>query len=244
MPILVATDIAKRYGPVTALAEAGLEVESGEIHGLIGPNGSGKSTLMHVIAGRTLPDSGRVELAGREITRERPAERAREGLSIKFQLARVYREQTVAENLLLALQVRTSLVSLVFSRSRRRLEPEIDATLEDFGLSRVRDRFAGELSHGEQQWLEIAMTMATAPKVLLLDEPTGGLSPQERTRTGELIRAAAGRCAVVIVEHDLDFIRGLCDRITVLHQGRRVATGTPAEIERDPRVGEVYLTRV
>ena len=120
----------------------------------------------------------------------------------------------------------------------------MDTLLADFGLEAESDRLAGELSHGEQQWLEIAMAIATAPEVLLLDEPTGGMGRQERARTGELIRAAAERCAVVIVEHDLDFIRGLCDRITVLHQGRRVATGTPAEIERDPQVAEVYLTRV
>jgi ABC-type uncharacterized transport system ATPase subunit len=244
MPILAATDIAKRYGTVTALEDAGIEVEPGEIHGLIGPNGSGKSTLMHVIAGRTLPDAGTVTLDGQPITTDRPSERARKGLSIKFQLARVYRAQTVAENLLLALQVGTGLPGLVLSRSRGRLQPQVETLLADFGLAAVRDRPAGELSHGEQQWLEIAMAMASVPKVLLLDEPTGGMSPQERTRTGELIRAAAARSAVVIVEHDLDFIRVLCDRITVLHQGRRVATGTPAEIERDPRVAEVYLTRV
>jgi ABC-type uncharacterized transport system ATPase subunit len=244
VPILTVTSIAKRYGPVTALEDAGLAVEPGEIHGLIGPNGSGKSTLIHVVAGRTPPDSGTVVLDGADITADRPSVRARKGLSIKFQLARVYREQTVEENLLLALQVGTSLPGLVLSRSRARLEPEVARALGDFGLEAVRARPAGELSHGEQQWLEIAMAMSTGPKVLLLDEPTGGMSREERARTGELIRGAAERCAVVIVEHDLDFIRGLCDRITVLHQGRRIASGTPAEIERDAQVAEVYLTRV
>jgi branched-chain amino acid transport system ATP-binding protein len=244
VPILKAAEIEKRYGPVTALEEAEIAVEAGEIHGLIGPNGSGKSTLLHVIAGRTLPDRGSVALDGADITRDKPSVRARKGLSIKFQLARVYREQTVEENLLLALQVRTSLAGLLLSRSRARLAPRVSQLLEDFGLDQVRDRPAGELSHGEQQWLEIAMAIATEPKVLLLDEPTGGMSTQERARTGKLIRAAAERCAVVIVEHDLDFIRGLCDRITVLHQGRRIATGTPPEIEHDKQVAEVYLTRV
>jgi branched-chain amino acid transport system ATP-binding protein len=244
VPILSATSIEKRFGPVIALEDAGLDVERGEIHGLIGPNGSGKSTLLHVIAGRTLPDGGTVALDGGDITRDRPSVRARKGLSIKFQLARVYREQTVEENLLLALQVGTSLPGLVLSRSRTRLAPQVAQGLEDFGLADVRARPAGELSHGEQQWLEIAMAIATGPNVLLLDEPTGGMSAQERARTGELIRAAAERCAVVIVEHDLDFIRGLCDRITVLHQGRRIATGSPAEIEQDKQVAEVYLTRV
>jgi ABC-type branched-subunit amino acid transport system ATPase component len=244
MAILEARDVRKRYGTVTALDHAELHVEPGEIHGLIGPNGSGKSTLLHVIAGRTNADAGTVTLDGRTITRDRPNARARNGLSIKFQLARVYREQTVADNILLAAQVHGSLATLVLSRSRRRLAGQVAQALDDFGLTGVRDRLAGELSHGEQQWLEIAMAMATGPKVLLLDEPTGGMSPRERARTGELIQAAAQRCAVVMVEHDLDFIRGLCDRITVLHQGANVATGTPAEIERDARVAEVYLTRV
>jgi ABC-type branched-subunit amino acid transport system ATPase component len=242
--ILEARDVRKRYGTVTALDHAALHVRPQEIHGLIGPNGSGKSTLLHVIAGRTNADAGTVVLDGRTITRDRPSARARSGLSIKFQLARVYREQTVANNILLAAQVHASLATLVLSRSRRQLAGQVAQALDDFGLTGVRDRLAGELSHGEQQWLEIAMAMATGPKVLLLDEPTGGMSPRERARTGELIQAAAQRCAVVMVEHDLDFIRGLCDRITVLHQGANIATGTPAEIERDARVGEVYLTRV
>lgn len=244
MILLEARGIVKRFGPLAALDGAGLAVEAGEIHGLIGPNGSGKSTLLHVIAGRTLPDAGSVVLDGQTITHDRPSDRARRGLSIKFQLARVYRGQTVEENLLLATQSRTSLPGLMFSRSRKRLAPEVTRVLADFGLDSVRRRLAAELSHGEQQWLEIAMAMATNPKVLLLDEPTGGMSPTERAHTGELIREAARRCAVVMVEHDLDFIRGLCDRITVLHQGRCVATGAPAEIEHDERVADVYLTRV
>ena len=244
MSILTATSVQKRFGVVTALVDAGIDVRPHEIHGLIGPNGSGKSTLLHVIAGRTMPDSGTVKLDGHDITCDRPAQRARKGLSIKFQLARVYREQTVEENLLLALQATTALPALMLSRSRGRLKPQLEWVIDSFGLTDVRQRLAGELSHGQQQWLEIAMAMATGPKVLLLDEPTGGMSRQERVRTGELIRAAAERCAVVIVEHDLDFMRDLCHRITVLHQGSRVATGTPGEIERDPRVAEVYLTRV
>lgn len=241
--MLRATGIGKRFGTVTALDGAGIELEPSEIHGLIGPNGSGKTTLLHVIAGREPPDAGEVVLDGRDITRDRPATRAREGLSIKFQLPRIYRDQTVEENLLLALQSRTGLLGLALSRSRGRLAPAVQDRLRDADLVDARGRPAGELSHGEQQWLEIAMAMATAPKVLLLDEPTGGMTAEERSRTGRLIRRAAERCGVVIVEHDLDFIRGLCDRITVLHQGRRVATGTPAEIEAHPDVAEVYLTR-
>jgi branched-chain amino acid transport system ATP-binding protein len=244
LSILTATDIRKRFGLVTALEDVSLEVAGHEIHGLIGPNGSGKSTLLHVIAGKTLPDAGVVRLGGRDITTDPASKRARQGLSIKFQLAQVYRDLTVSENLTLALQVREGLASLMLSRSRRRLRPQLEELLESVGLTDAGDRPAEELSHGQQQWLEIAMAMATDPKVLLLDEPTAGMSRQERSRTGEVIRAASERCAVVIVEHDLDFIRELCDRIAVLHQGRSVATGTPAEIERNPNVAEVYLTRV
>jgi branched-chain amino acid transport system ATP-binding protein len=244
MSILTATEIKKRFGLVTALAGTTLDVQAHEIHGLIGPNGSGKSTLLHVIAGRTTPDSGTVRLAGRDITSHSPSRRARQGLSIKFQLARVYREQTVEENLLLALQAKAGISALIFSRSRRQLAPRIADLADSFGLAQDRRRPAGELSHGQQQWLEIAMAVATSPKVLLLDEPTAGMSRQERSRTGEIIRAASERCAVVIVEHDLDFIRELCHRIAVLHQGRSIAAGTPAEIERDAHVAEVYLTRV
>jgi branched-chain amino acid transport system ATP-binding protein len=244
VPILAATDVQKRYGPVTALADAGIEVQPGEIHGLIGPNGSGKSTLMHVIAGRTLPDSGTVVLDGADITGDRPSARARKGLSIKFQLARVYRDQTVEQNLLLALQVSTSLAGLVLSRSRARLQPEVDRALTDFGLRAVRARPAGELSHGEQQWLEIAMAMATEPKVLLLDEPTGGMSPEERRVTGELLEPIKAHCALIIVEHDLHFIRDICDRLTVLDQGKVLDQGDVESIQRSEKVQQVYTTRV
>jgi ABC-type branched-subunit amino acid transport system ATPase component len=244
MLALEARDIRKSFGPVVAIDSAGIDVARGEVHGLIGPNGSGKSTLLHVIAGRTPADAGTVHLDDRDISRCTPTQRARRGLSIKFQLARVYGELTAQDNVLLALQSRQSLASLVLSLSRKRLRIEAEQRLTMFGLEAIGGRRAAELSHGEQQWLEIAMAMATEPSVLLLDEPTGGMNREERARTGELIRASAERCAVVIVEHDLDFIRGLCDRITVMHQGIVVACGTPAEVAEDARVAEVYLTRV
>jgi len=132
----------------------------------------------------------------------------------------------------------------MLSRSRQRLQLQIDETLERFRLADVGSRAAGALSHGQQQWLEIAMAMSVSPKVLLLDEPTGGMSPEERAWTGEIIHELSSRCSVLIVEHDLDWIRRLCDQITVLHQGRVVLTGTPAEIERDENVKEVYRARV
>jgi ABC-type branched-subunit amino acid transport system ATPase component len=242
--VLQARDIRKTFGTLVALEGADVTVGRGEIVGLIGPNGSGKSTLLHVISGRTPATSGTVLLGGRDVTRAKPATRIRAGLSIKFQLARVYLDQTVADNLLLAVQAAAPLLSLMLSRTRAREAGAITRLLDEFHLTHARDQLARELSHGEQQWLEIAMAMAVRPTILLLDEPTAGMSREERLATGERIRAARDRCGILIVEHDLDFIRGLCDRISVLHQGRIIADGMPAQIEADPRVQEVYLTRV
>ncbi len=243
MSLLEATDIRKTYGPLAALAGASIAVEMNTISGLIGPNGSGKSTFLHTICGQTLPDSGSIKLLGREISRMDPARRARAGMAIKFQLARIYLDKTVEENILLALQAEEKIVSLMLSRSRRSHQSEISRLLDSFGLSDFASTRADSLSHGQQQWLEIAMAMARRPKLLLLDEPTAGMSPRERQETGRLIESAARECGVLIIEHDLAFIRSLCDRITVLHQGEVVSVGTPAEIERDPNVERVYLTR-
>lgn len=243
MSLLEATAVRKTYGPLVALADASIVVEMNTISGLIGPNGSGKSTFLHTICGQTLPDSGSIKLLGQELGRMGPAHRARAGMAIKFQLARIYLDKTVEENILLALQAEEKIVSLMLSRSRRSHQSEIARLLDSFGLSDFAGTRADSLSHGQQQWLEIAMAMARRPKLLLLDEPTAGMSPRERQETGRLIESAAGECGVLIIEHDLAFIRSLCDRITVLHQGEVVSVGTPAEIERDPNVERVYLTR-
>jgi ABC-type uncharacterized transport system ATPase subunit len=244
MKLFEATDVRKTFGPLMAVADATLDIEMNEIAGLIGPNGSGKSTFLHTICGRTMPDSGSITLLGQELSRLSPTKRAKAGMAIKFQLARIYRDKTVEENLLLALQAKTSTPRLVLSRTRRTFDDKIIRLLQDFKLAEHGATVAGTLAHGQQQWLEIAMAMASDPKLLLLDEPTAGMSPKERQDTGLLIQAAAKTCGVLIVEHDLAFIRSLCDRITVLNQGKVVAVGTPQEIENDPRVQEVYLTRV
>jgi len=145
---------------------------------------------------------------------------------------------------LLALQSMESKWALLRSRSRLRLDTEVMQALDRFRLADRADDLAGELSHGEQQWLEIAMALAPRPKLLLLDEPTGGMSPEERRVTGELLAPIKKDCTLIIVEHDLDFIKNICDRLTVLDQGRVLGDGTVAEIERDPRVQEIYTSRV
>ncbi len=164
-----------------------------------------------------------------------PAERSRRGLSLKFQITAILPELTVYDNLLLALQAHQSLWGLLLSRSRQRLDAEVMDMLAQFRLTGKAHSLAGEMSHGEQQWLEIAMALALKPKLLLLDEPTGGMSPEERRVTGELLEPIRDYCALVIVEHDLDFIKDICDNLTVLDQGQVLDDGTVAEIEDRPR---------
>jgi branched-chain amino acid transport system ATP-binding protein/urea transport system ATP-binding protein len=244
MALLEARGVTKTFGQLTALSEADFAVEDGQLHGLIGPNGSGKSTLLKCLAGAELPTRGRVLLGGRDITDATPSERARAGLSLKFQVTSVFPELTVYQNVLLALQAHAPLAALVFSRTRGALHGRVDELL---GEVRLRDRapdVAGVLSHGEQQWLEIAMALASRPRLLLLDEPTGGMSVEERRATGRLLVTLKRSCAIVVVEHDLDFIREICDVLTVLDQGRVLETGSVEQIQRSRKVQEVYLTRV
>ena len=244
MTLLEVTGVAKTFGALRALDGVDLSVRTGTFHGLIGPNGSGKSTLLKAIAGAHLPDAGRIRFEDRDITRLAPADRARLGLSLKFQITAVLPELSVYDNLLLAAQSRQTVWTLIRSRTRERLHGDIQAALDRFRLAERAYDLAGELSHGMQQWLEIAMALMGRPKLLLLDEPTGGMSPEERRATGELLLPMKETCTLVIVEHDLDFIKEICDHLTVLDQGRVLDDGTVAAIERSPKVQEVYTTRV
>ena len=244
MALLEAKGLTKTFGALLALDEVDLSVKAGTFHGLIGPNGSGKSTLLNAIAGAYLPTSGTVVFEGRDITTALPYERARAGLSLKFQITAVFPELSVYDNVLLALQAGQSLGSLVQSRTRRAMHAGVLGSLERFRLADRADDLAGELSHGVQQWLEIAMALAARPKLLLLDEPTGGMSPEERRVTGELLMPIKSECALLIVEHDLDFIKSICDHLTVLDQGKVLDNGTVDEIEKSMKVQEVYTSRV
>jgi len=245
MALLEVEGVFQVFGTLTALGGVDFTVEASRFHGLVGPNGSGKSTLMKCIAGAIAPPTeGRIRFDGVDITDARPDERARAGLSIKFQITSVLQALSVYDNVLLALQAREGIGALLRSRTRGLLHKRVMAALERFRLVARADNLAGALSHGEQQWLEIAMALAPEPKLVLLDEPTAGMSLEERRVTGELLAPIREHCALVIVEHDLDFIRGICDVLTVLDQGKVVSTGTVSEIQNDPKVQEVYLTRV
>ncbi|UGV28230.1 ABC transporter ATP-binding protein [Rhodopseudomonas boonkerdii] len=243
MALLEARDVVKVFGKLTALNGAALTVAENEFHGLIGPNGSGKSTLMKCIAGAEVPTQGSVTFVGNDITQASPAERARAGMSLKFQITSVLPALTLYDNILLALQAQTSLWQLALSRTRGVLHDKVMAMLEQFRLADRALEPAAALSHGQQQWLEIAMALAPEPKLLLLDEPTGGMSLEERRVTGELLQPIKARCSLVIVEHDLDFIRDICDRLTVLDQGQILQTGSVQHVQSCPRVQEVYLRR-
>ncbi|MGB3500636.1 MAG: ABC transporter ATP-binding protein [Mesorhizobium sp.] len=244
MNVLTVSNVFKSFGPLKAVAGVSFDIREGERHGLIGPNGSGKSTLMKCLAGALMPDIGSVVLNGRDISQLSSDARARAGLSIKFQITAVLPALTVFDNVLLAAQSAEPFFTLLTSRSSDRIFERVVSLLERFHLERRSDDRASDLSHGEQQWLEIAMALATRPKLLLLDEPTAGMSVEERRATGELLQEMRADCSILIVEHDLDFVRRTCDRITVLDQGRLLATGTPEQIKDNTEVQNVYLRRV
>ncbi len=248
MALLEIRGVSKTFRTLRALEGVDVDVEAGTFHGLIGPNGSGKSTLLKAIAGAHFADGGTIVFEGRDITRAMPYERARLGLSLKFQITAVLPELSVYDNVLLATQsgggAGESLARLLLSSSRRALDGEIAALLERFRLIDRANDLAGELSHGQQQWLEIAMALALKPRLLLLDEPTGGMSPEERRVTGTLLAPIKAHCTLIIVEHDLHFIRDICDHLTVLDQGRVLDHGDVEHIQRSPKVQQVFTTRV
>lgn len=244
MALLEVRGLGKTFGALRALDGVDVSVQPNTFHGLIGPNGSGKSTLLKAIAGDHFATEGTVMFDGHDITRAQPFERMRLGVSLKFQITAILPEISVYDNLLLAVQARESVWQLLRSNTRSALDEEIMAALDRFQLAAKFDELAGELSHGEQQWLEIAMALMLKPKLLLLDEPTGGMSPEERRATGRLLEPIKAHCAMVIVEHDLDFIKDICDHLTVLDSGKVLDDGTVQEIEKSARVQEVYTTRV
>lgn len=224
-----------------ALDELTLSVEAGELRCLVGPNGAGKTTLMDVITGKTRPDSGVVRFAGRDITRLAEHTIVNRGIGRKFQRPTVFPGHTVFENLELVLPHDKE----VFRTLLARLSPDdrqaIERVLELTGLAEQRHRLAGLLSHGQKQWLEIGMLLMQKPRLLLVDEPVAGMAQAEIERTAEILGSLAGGHTVIVVEHDMDFVRSIARTVTVLHEGRVLAEGPMQEVQGDPRVVEVYL---
>jgi branched-chain amino acid transport system ATP-binding protein len=233
MSLLQTIDLNKSFGGLHVTNRVNLTVAAGEIHCLIGPNGAGKSTLFRLLLGEYLPSSGKILYDGEDITRLKPFQRVARGLSVKFQVPGIFKGLSVRQNLEIALQARFK---------QRALQAETDRLLHFLHLESSGADRAGNLSHGQQQWLEIGMAMSLQPRLLLLDEPTAGMSPEETEATGEMV-ISLNRSGVTIlaVEHDMDFVRQVAQRVTVLHFGKIFAQGTVDEIIANDEVAEIYL---
>jgi len=241
--LLETAGLTKRFGGLVATGDVSLSIAPGEIHAVIGPNGAGKTTLIGQLSGELQPDSGAIRYAGAEISRLGPARRAALGIARSFQITSIFREFTALDNVALAIQARAG-HSFRFWRAARRdasLRDPAFAALGVVGLAGRAELIAGSLSHGEKRALELAMALATAPRLLLLDEPTAGMGPEESASMVRLLAGLKGRFSIVLVEHDMDAVFALADRITVMVYGRVIASGTPAAIRADPEVRRAYL---
>jgi len=233
MAILETRKLNKRFGGLQVTSDVDFALEAGELHCLIGPNGAGKSTLFRLILGEYPPTSGAVFYDGRDVTRLQPHDRIRRGISVKFQVPGIFTSLSVAQNLEIALQ---------HHLEGHGLRGEIRRLLDFLNLADAAAEPAGNLSHGQKQWLEIGMAVSLKPKLLLLDEPTAGMSPEETRATGEMVRALnRDGVTVLAVEHDMAFVRQVATRVTVLHFGRIFAQGSIDAIVADEHVAEIYL---
>jgi urea transport system ATP-binding protein len=225
-----------------ALNKLSLTVEPGEMRAIIGPNGAGKTTMMDVVTGKTRPDDGDVYFEGAfDLSRLDETEIAELGIGRKFQKPTVFEMHTVEDNLRLALKADRRARTTLAWRDSAPERARIERILETIRLTALRGRVAGALSHGQKQWLEIGMLLMQDPELLLVDEPVAGMTPHETERTAELLLSLAGKHSVVVVEHDMDFVRSIASRVTVLHEGRVLAEGDMEVVQNDPRVIEVYL---
>jgi branched-chain amino acid transport system ATP-binding protein len=242
-PLLETRALTKRFGGLVATGEVSLPVAPGEIHAVIGPNGAGKTTLIAQLAGELRPDAGTIHFAGGDVSRLGPVQRAALGIARSFQITSVFRDFTALDNVALAVQARTGHSFCFWQAAHRdpRLREPAQAVLREVGLAARADVMAAALSHGEKRALEIAMALATRPRLLLLDEPTAGMGAEESAAMVRLLAGLKGRLAIVLVEHDMDAVFALADRITVMVYGRVIASGAPEAIRGDVEVRRAYL---
>jgi urea transport system ATP-binding protein len=240
--ILYLEDITVSFDGFRALNALTLYIETGELRCIIGPNGAGKTTMMDVITGKTRPDHGSAWFGQTlDLLSLNEPEIARAGIGRKFQKPTVFERHTVYENLQLAAAGDKSIWATLFKSLSGEQRDNIDAVLETIRLTERRSALAGALSHGQKQWLEIGMLLMQEPRLLLVDEPVAGMTPQETARTAELLTSLAGQHSIVVVEHDMDFVRSIARKVTVLHEGSVLAEGSIDQVQNDPRVIEVYL---
>jgi len=242
--LLYLDGITVTFDGFRALNGLSLVIEPGEMRAIIGPNGAGKTTMMDVITGKTRPDAGTAMFRGHaDLTRLDEAAIAELGIGRKFQKPTVFEMHSVADNLLLALKSDRRPSRVLWARSTARDRERIDEILETVKLAAVRERPAGELSHGQKQWLEIGVLLAQEPELLLVDEPAAGMTDAETEQTAELLRRINETRSVIVVEHDMSFVRALDVKVTVLHEGAVLAEGSLDHVSANPRVVEVYLGR-
>jgi urea ABC transporter ATP-binding protein UrtD len=232
--------VTLRFGGFVVLNGLDLAVPRGELRCVIGPNGAGKTTLFNLICGVLTPDEGSIRFDGEDLTRLRPYRRARRGVMRKFQVPSVFADMTVLENLRLAAVGSDDALALAGIGGVDH-QAAVDEALEKTQLTGFRKVRAGKLSHGQKQWLEIAMVVATRPKLMLLDEPTAGMTPAETHRTAELILSAADGLTTLVIEHDIKFLREIGEHVSVLHAGSLLVEGSFDMVEKDQRVRDVYL---
>ncbi len=241
-PILEVEGVSKHFGKFVALNKVSARFEARKLSAIIGPNGAGKSTFFNVVSGAFPPTSGRLKYQGRDITGLAQHEFARIGIAKSFQITNVFRQLTAHENVRVAVQMRHARWQLWKPRAAlAELSGRADALLERVGLAAHARRPAADLAHGQQRALEVAMALAAEPELLLMDEPTAGMSPEETKVMMDLIVALAAERSVILVEHKMKLVMGICERLLVLHHGEFLAEGTPAEIKANHDVKRVYL---
>jgi urea transport system ATP-binding protein len=242
--VLLLDGVNKTFDGFKAISDLNFYMDEGELRTIIGPNGAGKSTMMDIITGRTRPDTGKVEFGkDTDLTALNVPEINRLGIGRKFQTPSVYIHHTVFENLLLSLKGPRGVFAALWSRTTSEQRGRIEAVLKTIGLATKAEELAGSLSHGQKQWLEIGMLLAQDPKLLLVDEPAAGMSDEETHKTGELLLSLEGKHSIIVIEHDMTFVRQIARKVTVLHQGHVLCEGTVDEVQNDERVKEVYLGR-
>ena len=241
-PILQVDGVSKRFGNFVALNKVSAQFQAKKLSAIIGPNGAGKSTFFNVVSGAFAPSSGRLSFQGRDITGLKQHEFARIGIAKSFQITNVFKQLSAHENVRVAVQMRHARYQLLTPRAALgELTDRADALLERVGLAGLRHRPAADLAHGQQRALEVAMALASEPVLLLMDEPTAGMSPEETRVMMDLITTLAAERTVILVEHKMKLVMGICERLLVLHHGEFLAEGTPADIKANEEVRRVYL---